>query len=129
MDGFRCALPSSGLVEYSPGGLIENGLGHTAMQAAIQRLVQVGPFPRSNVATTPILRELETLLAEVQTPVTDDEARALVRLFGPDDCFGLAWSLLHLVETSPDWPIDDALDGLSGEWIDRLKERGTKKLP
>ncbi|WBL80560.1 hypothetical protein I3J27_09100 [Bradyrhizobium xenonodulans] len=96
------------------------------MQAAIQRLVQIGSLPSSNVATTPALRELEALLAEVQTPITDDEARALVRLFGPDDCFGLAWALLHLIETSPDWPIEDALDGLNGEWIDRLRERGTK---
>ncbi|MCP3442085.1 hypothetical protein [Bradyrhizobium sp. CCGUVB14] len=95
------------------------------MQPAIQRLVQLGPFPSSSLAKAPVLREQEALLAGVQTPVTKDEARALVRLFGPDDCFGLAWSLLYLVETSPDWPIDDVLDGLSGEWIERLRERGS----
>jgi hypothetical protein len=96
------------------------------MQAAIQHLVQFGPLPGSTAATTTVLRELEALLAEVQIPVTDEEARALVRLFGPDDCFGLAWSVLHLVETSPDWPIEGALDGLTGEWADRLRERAAK---
>lgn len=50
-------------------------------------------------------------------------ARALVQLFGPDDCFGLAWSLLHLIETLPGWPSEDTLKGLHGEWIDRLRER------
>ena len=93
------------------------------MQSAVERLVQLGPFPSSSSATVPALQEVEALLAKVQTPITDDEARALVRLFGPDDCFGLAWSLLHLVETSPSWPIEDALEDLRGEWIERLRER------
>ena len=93
------------------------------MQPAIERLVQIGPMPSSSGATVPVVQELEALLAEVKTPITDIEARALVRLFGPDDCFGLAWSLLHLIETSPGWPIADALDGLNGKWIDRLRER------
>ncbi|WP_146984133.1 hypothetical protein [Bradyrhizobium macuxiense] len=96
------------------------------MQPAIERLVQIGPLPSSIVATAPILQELDALLAKAQTPITDDEARALVRLFGPDDCFGLSWSLLHVIETSPSWPIADALRGLSGEWIDRLRERNGK---
>jgi hypothetical protein len=93
------------------------------MQPAVERLVQIGPLPSSSVASVPELQEVEALLAKVQTPITDDEARALVRLFGPDDCFGLAWPLLHLIETSPGWPIEDALHGLQGEWIDRLRER------
>jgi hypothetical protein len=96
------------------------------MQPAVEHLVQIGPLPSSTVATAPVLQELEALLAKVQTPVTDDEATALVRLFGPDDCFGLPWSLLHLIETSPNWPIADALHGLSGEWIDRLRERSRR---
>ena len=37
----------------------------------------------------------------VKPPVTDEEAEELVECFGPDDCFSLAWSLVHLVETSP----------------------------
>jgi hypothetical protein len=76
------------------------------MQPAVERLVQIGPLPGSSVATVQVLQEVEALLAKVQTPIADDEARAMVRLFGPDDCFGLAWSLLYLIETSPGWPIE-----------------------
>jgi len=47
-----------------------------------------------------IVERWQNLLAAVKTPVSDDEARALVRVFGPDDCFGLAWTLLHLIETA-----------------------------
>jgi len=94
------------------------------MQPAVERLVQIGPWPSSRVATVSELQELEASLGKVQTPITDEEARALVRLFGPDDCFGLAWTLLHLIETSPGWPIEGAFHGLTGEWIDRLEARG-----
>lgn len=94
------------------------------MQPAVERLVQIGPLPSSSAANVPVLQELEALLAQVQTPITDNEARALVRLFGPDDCFGLAWSLLHLIETSPGWPLEDALRGLDDEWAGRLRGRG-----
>jgi hypothetical protein len=55
------------------------------MQPAVERLARIGPLPSSRVAAVPELRELEALLGEVQTPITDNEARALVRLFGPDD--------------------------------------------
>ena len=33
--------------------------------------------------------------------MTDEEAKLLLGSFGPDDCFGLAWTLLHLIETAP----------------------------
>lgn len=93
------------------------------MQQAISALLGHGPLPNSVTATVLTMQALEEELLKVQTPVTDEEARALVKLFGPDDCFGLAWTVLHLIETAPSWPIEGALDGLEGEWIDRLRER------
>lgn len=93
------------------------------MQQAISELLGLGPLPSSSAATVSTMQVFEERLSEVQTPVTDEEACALVKLFGPDDCFGLAWTLLHLIETAPGWPVRGALDGLEGEWIDRLRER------
>jgi hypothetical protein len=93
------------------------------MQPAIAALLGLGPIPSSATATTATLRAFEEQLSKVQTPVTDKEACALVKLFGPDDCFGRAWMLLHLIETAPGWPVEGALDNLGGEWIDRLRER------
>lgn len=93
------------------------------MQQAIATLVGFGSLPSSATATVPTMQAIEEQLSKVQTPVTDEEACALVKLFGPDDCFGLAWTLLHLIETAPGWPVKGALDGLEGEWIDRLRER------
>ncbi|MFG2824645.1 hypothetical protein ACGFX4_35090 [Kitasatospora sp. NPDC048365] len=44
------------------------------------------------------------LLELVERPVTDEEAHALAACFGPDECFGVAWRLLHLIETAPNAP-------------------------
>ncbi len=93
------------------------------MQPAIVALLELGPIPSSAMATPATLRAIEEQLSKVQTPVTDEEACALVKLFGPDDCFGLAWTLLHGIETAPGWPVKGAFDNLRGEWIDRLRER------
>lgn len=95
------------------------------MQSAIQQLIGLGPLPSSGTATTPVVRTFEQEFSKVKTPISDDEARALIKLFGPDDCFGLAWTLLHLIETAPGWPLKDVFDTSSGEWIDRLRERAS----
>ena len=76
------------------------------MRPEIARLVQLGPFPPEPEASLEYLREAEDLILSIKKPVTDEEARALISLFGPpDSCYGLAWSVLHLVETAPGWPI------------------------
>jgi hypothetical protein len=93
------------------------------MQSAVRALIDLGPLPNSAMATVPLLKLFEERLRQVRTPVSNEEANELVKLFGPDDCFGLAWTLLHLIETAPGWPIEDAISGLEGEWIERLRER------
>lgn len=40
-------------------------------------------------------------LRAIPRPVTAEEAEALAAYFGPDDCYGVAWTLLHLIETGP----------------------------
>lgn len=95
------------------------------MQTAIQQLVDLGQLPRSSAATVPVVQAFEQQLSKVQAPISDDEARALVKLFGPDDCFGLAWTLLHLIESAPGWPLKDVLDSSAGEWVECLRERAS----
>lgn len=63
------------------------------MREEIKELAKMGPLPSCDIAMANDQRErLERyglLIASVQRPVTDDEARTLVGLFGPDDCFEL----------------------------------------
>ncbi|MFG2970298.1 hypothetical protein ACGFZS_44220 [Streptomyces sp. NPDC048288] len=48
--------------------------------------------------------------------MTAEEAEALVACFGPDDGHGVAWTVLHLIETGPNpvlttWADPDANEG------------------
>jgi hypothetical protein len=72
-----------------------------------------------------VIAQHEDLLHWISTPVSDEEAVILARLFGPDDCYGLAWTLLHLIETAPGWPIASALSASDNPWIATLRRRGS----
>jgi hypothetical protein len=70
------------------------------MRAEVRAFTADGPLPGSDASVEEIERR-EKQLTAILMPVTAREARALVACFGPDDCFGMAWSLLHLIETCP----------------------------
>ena len=89
----------------------------------IRELVQLGRFPASQEVVPGIVSRQEALLRLIVPPITDDEARELVTLFGPDDYFGIAWTLLHLVETASHWPLEECLVDETNEWIIRLRKR------
>jgi hypothetical protein len=89
----------------------------------VRELTRLGQFPASANAVPETIKTQERLLRDITPPVSDDEARELARLFGPDDYFGAAWTILHLIETSPCWPLLDCLSSEPNEWIARLKQR------
>ena len=89
----------------------------------IKELSSLGSFPPSQSVKTETIDKQEELLRNILPPVTDEEARELIKLFGPDDYFGGAWTVLHLIESAPNWPLSDCLTDESSEWIRRLKER------
>lgn len=97
------------------------------MRPEIERLVQLGSLPPESEASLEYLREAEDLYRAIKRPVTDEEARALISLFGPpDSCFGLAWSVLHLIETAPSWPMIDCLQNPKNEWVASLRDRAVR---
>lgn len=71
----------------------------------VRDFVALGPLPDSS-ADVEVIETHGQALEKISRPISNDEARALFVCFGPDDCFGLAWSLVHLIETAPDWPLD-----------------------
>jgi len=89
-----------------------------------EKLVELGPLPDEEMATVEELKQCEALLHLIERLVTAEEAKALVGLFGPDGCYGLTWSLLHLIETAPGWLLWECLPQDSeNEWIQRLRLR------
>ena len=93
------------------------------MRAAVRNLIALGQLPAESSATAEGVRQFEEALHSIDPPLTDSEAEALVPLFGPDTCFGLSWSLVHLIETAPGWPIEACLASGQSAWVERLRER------
>jgi hypothetical protein len=96
------------------------------MRPEIKRLTLLGRLPAETEGPSQRLEQIDAIFRGLKKPVTDDEARALAILFGEDDCFGLAWSLLHLVESAPGWPLQDVLTGKDSTWITELRERAQR---
>jgi hypothetical protein len=89
----------------------------------ILELAGLGPFPASQNVNLDLIKKQEELLRGIKPPITADEVMQLVKLFGPDDYYGLAWTLVHLIETCSAWPMEDCLVDTSNEWIALLKQR------
>jgi hypothetical protein len=93
------------------------------IRTEIVELVELKAFPASDDVELDVIQTQERLLRAILVPVTEEEARQLITLFGPDDYFGMAWTLLHLIETAPNWPLMDCLSDDSNEWVVRLRRR------
>jgi hypothetical protein len=87
----------------------------------VERFVALGPLP-SEDSDEDVTRHQEALEA-ITEPVTNEEAKLLLGQFGPDNCYGLAWSLLHLIETAPTLPVQDSPGDHANEWLQRLWRR------
>ena len=92
------------------------------MRQEIRELSKLGPLPSEGIDTDADLVDLyANLLSKIAKPVTDEEAKVLVELFGSDDCYGLAWTLVHLIETAPNWPLAECLQDTENQWIRHLR--------
>ena len=96
----------------------------------IEGLERLGPLPADDDDDPGIDRRLfdvERLLAAVDPPVTVEEARVLAALFPRDGgtCYGLAWSLLHLIETlGVDDGLREVVPGVdSAQWREMFEQR------
>jgi hypothetical protein len=93
----------------------------------VREFAELGPLPASTDSERTVARHQEWL-SRITSPVTDEEAELLASCFGPDDCFGLAWTLLHIIESAPNGgpikapPADD-----ENEWIKRLWARSCRR--
>lgn len=85
-------------------------------------LINFGQLP-SEDASDESISMAQTLLEEIQPPVTDDEAQALVSVFGSDNCYGLSWELVHLTETAPGATTAKYRNDSGNEWVNLLNAR------
>lgn len=99
------------------------------LRPGVTELVALGRMATDEQADTEPLRadRWEAVVGELyeQRDVTDEEATALVGLFPEDDSnsYGVAWTLVHVVESAPGWPLPAALAQAGGPWADVLRQR------
>jgi hypothetical protein len=92
------------------------------MRIEVQSLLDLGPFPDSQNSSVEQVESYEKLLKNLSSPVTNDEACKLIKMFGSDEYFGLSWTLIHLIESAPSWPIESCLER-DNPWVNLLKTR------
>ena len=101
------------------------------LRDSVQDFVSLGVLPSEGSEVDDELferrqRQLERIAAEVATsPLLIQEAIALASCFGRDGCFGLSWTLLHLVESCREFqPAEEPAAG--NEWRRQLWERSER---
>ncbi|MBL8507561.1 hypothetical protein [Chitinimonas sp. JJ19] len=97
------------------------------MRPEAPAVIAFGHLPQEQGALPEQIAKHQVALQSVVAPLSDGKARAMVALFGDDGCFGLAWSRLHLLETSPGWPLTDILTNTKNEWVVRLRQRAVAR--
>jgi hypothetical protein len=96
------------------------------VRRAVEELRRMGPLPSEKESIenpSTLLEKYQQLLLSIEKPVTDDEADILAGVFGVDDCFGLAWTLVHLIETAHKWSAENYSGNADDEWVKRLRDR------
>ena len=95
-----------------------------SIRSEVPQLIALGPFPASADADEHDIDRRGALLTNIKPPLTHEEAAALLLCFGPDEAFGLAWTLLHLIEATPGGvPISAKPQHSKNEWVRRLWDR------
>ena len=95
------------------------------MRESVIQFTSLGRLPEEETAEVAQLQEFESALNAIERPVSKQEAVELLCSFptGEHSCFGLAWSLLHLIETAPDWPYREARLHGANPWVKTMLER------
>src|SRR5262245_19671060 len=70
--------------------------------------------------------QMQKSIEKIVPPVTLEEARLLLNSFGPDECFGLAWAVLHLIESAGGDVITEKPPPDANEWGRRLWDRAER---
>jgi hypothetical protein len=95
------------------------------MRKAVKEMLRLGPMPAETAADVKTVEQWEKLLHQIQPLVSKHEAEALLIVFGPDSFFGLAWTLVNLIETVPGWHSTVSIPESKNEWIQLLKIRAS----
>lgn len=108
------------------------------MRESVKNFIRTGPLvdDKTQDIDANNVKHQQDLLEAIEPPVTIEEAKALILQFNRGDSFGLAWTLLTLIETV-DWSYQEMLEYLNWireevdeprEWINVMSIRITNAI-
>lgn len=95
------------------------------MREEVNKLINLGQMPAEGSVDIYIVAKYERLLHQIEPPLANSEAEALIGLFGSDSFYGLAWTLLNLIETAPGLLSFISDIPSENEWVQLLRKRAT----
>lgn len=86
------------------------------MRKEFEDVLALGRLPPADELSPEQAQHYQEVLNRLPDSLSGEEAAALVNLLPADETtsFGLAWTLVHAIESSPDWAVWPALEG--GTW-------------
>ena len=93
-----------------------------AIRKEVEEFLSIAPLPPSGSADEAHVTQLTDALTRISAPISEEEAVHLSSAFGEDDCFGLAWTLVHLIETAPRAALD-RIPPSDNRWIRLIRDR------
>lgn len=96
------------------------------IRQAIVELEKMGKLPEDtndDDISDDVIAKYESLLTSIIPPITDEEAKVLIKIMPDDSFYGSEWSILHLLETSPHWSKEIIELSDSEKWKQRMFNR------
>jgi hypothetical protein len=104
----------------------------SSVDKIIFELSKMGSLPDESAEIADgVLERYDELFQQIKSPLTEAEAVVIARLFPPVACFGMEWTIVHMLERSENWP-SKALEAIvSRQWkmemLDRIERMRTSK--
>jgi hypothetical protein len=78
------------------------------MRSSIEKIRTLGVMPGDATADDQAVKRWEEAVGSIELPVSCEEATVLMGALPHDEssCFGLAWTMLHAIETAPGYGVD-----------------------
>lgn len=98
------------------------------MREEVTRLVALGAFPSERKTTIEQVEERGALVLALKKPATLEEALALLDIFPATEetYHGLAWSVVHFIESAPGWSDKAVAPDDSRYWPEFLRGRAIR---
>ena len=100
--------------------------GAMTVRPEVLTLAEFGPLPPEEAWDEGSINDFAAAIAAVTQPLSGEERDALLPLFdrpSDDSVWGVAWGVLHLLETAPDDGWQLRLPRASSYWYDLLVMR------